>query len=237
MKYLRMGMILIFGLVIALGSSPLLAGSGMGLVVFKKGASYIYKGGVKNKLKNNSLVNPGDTVQTTKSSRVSIQFASGIIVQVGPASRVKISSITAHKSHRDVNLSLSSGSIAGRKKGKYNKLQIRTPTAIASVRGTDFIVETNDESGEPESKVMVDKGRIDVNDKNSDKTVVVKTGTKAVVSKTKGIISGILEAHEKQKFAIMKQFNRQKKANLEMIIEQKRKNQEMLRKQRSLFPR
>ena len=214
--------------VIFIVTAPLAAKSPLGMVVFKKGSVKVIRSGKTKRAGVNFLVEAGDTIRTASGARVSVQLSSGVIFQVGPSSAMKINSLG-----KRINLGLKRGSMSGRfKRGKSRSMRIQTPTAIAGVRGTDFIVEVNDSGGaKPDSKVMVDKGAVNVKDARTGKQAMVKAGNKGVVSVTRGIQTGIMEAYEKQKFAIFEQFNRQKKANIEMLMEMKRKNRDMFNRQ------
>jgi len=201
------------------------AGKPMGLVVFKKGRVYLYRGGKRSVLKKDDLLMARDRIRTGRRAKVSIQFRTGAIFRIGPKSNVTIRSL--HR--KSVAMKLGSGSVAGRVKGY--RVQITTPTAIAGVRGTEFIVE----SSQKKAKVLVNKGIVEVtNPRGVEKKTV--TAGKKVVATTRGLQLSIMQAYEKQKFKIFAEFNRVKKANIEMLIEQKRRNMEMMnRNKKKLF--
>lgn len=204
-------------------SGPLAAKEPLGLIVYKAGEAYLTSGGKTRAAQANELVGRGDTLKT-KSGKVTIQLKAGVVFAISNNTEVNIAKLDDKASA----IKLKQGSVAGQvKSSKGYGFQIIAPTAVAGVRGTDVIVEA-DEKGD--SKVMVENGTVDVSDEQGKEKQAVGDGEKVVCS-TKGIQKGIMDAFEKQKFEIFKEFNRVKKMNLEMIIEQKRQNRELIQKQ------
>ena len=203
---------------------PLSAKEPLGLVVYKNGGALLVSGSRTRNLQTNDLVGQGDVLRTT-TGRITVQLRSGVVFAISPNTNVTVDKLQA----KAVSLKVGQGSVSAQvKKGDGFEFQVVAPTAIAGVRGTDVIVEVEPAKGE--SKVMVENGTVEVTDPSGEKKEVVGDGEK-VTSTTKGIQKGILEAFEKQKFEIFKEFDRVKKANLEMIIEQKRINRDLMKKQ------
>lgn len=204
-------------------------GEPLGLVVYTKGQAHLVHGGKKQNLQKDTLVGAGDSLQTTANGHITVQFRTGVIFRVGPRSNVKVKTLAANA----VRMSVSGGSLGTRlrRPGDY-RIDIETPTAVAGVRGTDVIVEVNEEK--KESKVMVDKGVVEVTDSKGENKTAVEAGTK-VTATTTGLQKGILEAFEKQKFEIFQQFEKEKRKNIEMLIEQKRRNRELMEQQQKMF--
>ena len=90
-------------------------------------------------LKRGSSVFTGDVVETDATSKAKILFADDTVLAIGPKSRVNISDFVLDANGRTVRLRV----LAGRFKvaiakffGGQTDYEIRTPTAVAGVRGT-----------------------------------------------------------------------------------------------------
>ena len=203
---------------------PLSAKEMLGLVVYKTGHAVMVSGSKTKSVHTNDLVGQGDQLKTT-TGRMTVQLRSGVVFAIAPNTQVSVDSLQ----QKGVSLKIKGGSVAAQvKKGGGFSVRIVAPTAIAGVRGTDVIVEADPAKGE--SKVLVENGTVEVADEKGEKKEVVTDGEK-VTCTTQGFQKAILEAFEKQKFAIFQEFNKVKKANLEMIIEQKRINRDIMNKQ------
>lgn len=91
-----------------------------------------------------------DTVKTGENSKVSIFFVDETSVSIGPESTIKIEKLLYSPSqhHREGKLNV----IAGKARFNVSKLfskdssfEVRTPTAVAGVKGTSFIVQVTSE--------------------------------------------------------------------------------------------
>lgn len=124
-------------------------------------------------------VNISETVVTGKKSIVNIVFGKSGVIRINENSSVVIKSI-ADKLNNDTVIDMNKGKVyvtLSKLKGKGFK--VKTPTVVASVRGTSFTV-VSDKKG---SKLSVLKGTVAVNPVKDgqiieDKTVSVETGNK-----------------------------------------------------------
>ncbi len=145
-------MIMVFALTFLINLN--VYGAGTGKVTAYKGKAYLlqYQNGYKKvAIRRNLSVHPKDIVLTKGSGVVKIRMADGSSVTIRPNSRVQFSFVSS-KSQR---INVGNGGLLS----KVNKLRgkkgyhVNTPTTVAGVRGTKFIVEYNE----------ADKGnRIDV---------------------------------------------------------------------------
>ncbi|EKR66490.1 MULTISPECIES: lipoprotein LipL45 [Leptospira] len=86
----------------------------------------------------------GDKVSTKDKSKVDIQFADGSAVRISENSVIDFDALTINsKGNSDTRLALVSGKVFAKvnKASKEDQFSIVTPTAIAGVRGTSFIVD------------------------------------------------------------------------------------------------
>ena len=198
------------------------------LVTHAKGQVSFIRNSKTAALLANEILQSGDTVVTGVTGEATIQFASKTICRIGPGTKVKISELSGNGTQ--VKMDLTNGSVVSRvqKNTAKDNYVVQTPTAIAGVRGTDFIAEA-DKNGE--SKILVDQGSVGVTSLKSGNESVAEQG-QAIVADHQGLKSRIMEEFEKGKFAILEEMEKQKKANFEAIIKEKEKHKILLDEQK-----
>ena len=109
------------------------------LVVRVNGAPTVVRAGKSQPLHRGDIVSPGDTVDTDAASKVKILLADDSVLAIGPRSRVTLQDFLLAPRNRTVHLEV----LAGRFKiaiakffGGTTSYTVRTPTALAGVRGT-----------------------------------------------------------------------------------------------------
>lgn len=115
----------------------------IGRVTKLRGTATLERGGQKSPLAAGAGLRQGDKIATGPSGRLKVTFADGSIVALGAATTLDISRYAGPKSTTARILSLIVGIVratlpAG---GAQRGFEIRTRTAIASVRSTDWIIE------------------------------------------------------------------------------------------------
>jgi hypothetical protein len=135
---------------------------------------------------NGDSVPIGATVRTGPGASCMLKWAGGNVVKVGPLSNVKVVDADKSPSGKETSaLALSNGNImahARKLNTKDSAFSIKTPTAVAGVRGTDLFVEQG-ESG-PASIGVVD-GNVEV--ETGGETVEVDPGTLVTVDESGNI--------------------------------------------------
>ncbi|WP_078125224.1 lipoprotein LipL45 [Leptospira alexanderi] len=99
----------------------------------------------------------GDKVSTKNKSKVDIQFADGSAVRISENSVIDFDALTINsKGNSDTRLALVSGKVFAKvnKASKEDQFSVVTPTAIAGVRGTSFIVDRSTSSDKAVVKVL-----------------------------------------------------------------------------------
>jgi len=127
-------------LMLLLGLVPCVASAGeAGLIARVNGAPTLERAGKTEALKRGNNVFTGDVIETDANSKVKILLNDDSVLAIGPKSRVTVSDFVLAASGRDVRLQV----LAGRFKiaiskffGAHTDYEIRTPTAVAGVRGT-----------------------------------------------------------------------------------------------------
>lgn len=131
------------------------------VVVFAVGDSKIqHADQTEEKAQLGALLKTGDNVVTGDNGKVDIQFADGSSIRISPKSAVDFARLSQDNAGTtDTQIALVSGKVFAKvnKAKKEDNFTVVTPTAIAGVRGTSFIVEAAD--GKP-AKVKVVEGAV-----------------------------------------------------------------------------
>ncbi|MBI5200391.1 MAG: FecR domain-containing protein [Elusimicrobia bacterium] len=99
-------------------------------------ATYQAKGaGDFTPLKAGQPVAAADVIKTEANGKVTLAFSDGSKVQIGPSANVAIESLEPKKMSFKVALGVFDAWVAKLKKRRF---QVKTPTAVASVRGTEL---------------------------------------------------------------------------------------------------
>lgn len=107
------------------------------------------KTGKTDAAKVGSKVHSGDTIASGADSRAKIVMSDKNVINISPDSKITIAKYEndPKKDSRNVELKVDYGKVRASVEQKYdgekNKFNIRTPTAVAGVRGTDFVTGFN----------------------------------------------------------------------------------------------
>lgn len=118
----------------------------VGLFSVVKGTVTIESSGKKSTAKVDSKVFPGDVLVTSADSRAKLTMVDRTSLNISENSKLKIESFPSKGEKKGVLLNLSHGKLRNEVKNTYddkNKYEVKTPTAVAGVRGTDFVVNHN----------------------------------------------------------------------------------------------
>ncbi len=131
------------------------------VVVFAVGDSSIkHADNTLEKAQLGTALKAGDHVVTGDNGKVDVQFPDGSNIRISPKSVIDFSKLSQNnEGTSQTEIALVSGKVFAKvnKAKKDDNFTVVTPTAIAGVRGTSFIVES--ESGQP-SKVKVVDGSV-----------------------------------------------------------------------------
>lgn len=143
-----------------------------GIITFKLGSVKIQQAaGQPVELQIKDAVRPGDTIMTGEKSTAVIQFAENCVVRVDETSTLKVTSITDN--NREIFVQ--QGQVLAKLiRTGNNNATIKTPTAVAGVRGTQFSVNYR----EGKTLVAVTEGKVAVSAARAD-----DTGTQATTPK------------------------------------------------------
>ena len=164
-----------------------------GYVSFYYGNISIIQSGKEVKPKLKLLLKSGDIVKTLKNARMDIQLEKFGIIRINQNSVVDLEKLIK-EANQSITLGLDKGQVLCKlvKLQKGQDFTVNTPTAVAGVRGTTFLVNSEEEK---KSEVVVSEGTVEVANKSEpEKTTEVKQNETARVESDKSglnIMKGI----------------------------------------------
>ncbi len=217
-----------------------------GIVNFVSGDVTVLKDGKNAPAKAGDKVSAGMRIITGAKSFADIYVGINA-VKMTENSDVEIKTLVRDKSNNTekTELYLKNGKVfsrIARKLAKGDSYSVRTPTTIAGVRGTDFVVTQTNGKG----NVACLKGKVRVRsalqteaeyvDINGGQEVTVEKGKELTVvsisEENMRNLRDIIENISELKAEIRQKFENQKREIKEKVIEQKEKNREMINKQK-----
>lgn len=154
------------------------------VVTFVNGSeARIDREGAEIAVKPGEFVFVKDVLITGAKSNIDLQLSEDRVIKIREKSRMEISEMLATiQGATNDSLNLVSGGIYSKvgKMSEGSSFSVRTPTAVAGVRGTEFYVES-DEQGQ--SSVFVTGGKVEVESAVTGQKSVVEEGQKAEVKK------------------------------------------------------
>jgi len=144
--YARATRVLVFWLALfgigAASASDVIVGS----VLAVRGAVFLYAGGGQQPLLANAPVRLADTI-VSGAGKAKIALDDGTIISVGENSRVRVADYERASDTLRTRVNLISGALRllVTKLTPASKFEVETETAIAAVRGTDWVIEATTE--------------------------------------------------------------------------------------------
>lgn len=129
----------------------------------------------------NGEVFVSDTIRTGADGRAEVTFSDGSVLTVGPDSEVAVSFFAPEASESVALLDLISGiaRMTVNKATAWGRFEVRTTTAVASVRGTEYLVEALPDK----TAVFVAEGRVAVSSRAGAGTIILRKGQGVDVTK------------------------------------------------------
>lgn len=133
--------------------------------VVKGDVAVVTKSGTTTKAKIGQKVFPSDKITAGKDSRAKIVMIDKNEINVSPDTQIVIENyqFKPEENKKSVLINVLYGKVRAKVEQKYdtdgNKFQIKTPTAVAGVRGTDFI--TGYDRGSKQSQVVTFHGKVE----------------------------------------------------------------------------
>ncbi len=125
------------------------------------GPVMIKRYGQEIKLEKGVAIYRGDQLVSSEHAQVEISFVDGNKIILQPKSALTVSS---YEPRSKALLALAKGAVRGQVRHKYTEeaFQIQTKTAIAGVRGTDFLVISSDKNQDHNTDVYVFEGQVNL---------------------------------------------------------------------------
>ncbi len=115
-----------------------------------------------NRAMPNQALKVNDQIRTGEKSRCEISLTGGGKIRIGENSELVLTEANVKPMEKEFNATLKSGNAWVSAKaafGEKKNVSVRTPTAVAAIRGTVYRTQ----AGEEESSVLVYEGKVDVN--------------------------------------------------------------------------
>jgi len=130
-------------------------------------------------LKINDEIFKGNVIHTYDESICEILFPDGSVSKMTANSKLAVADIKKSSKGKTSLLTGIGKFFFKIKKSIGQSFTVKTPTAVASIRGTEFVIE-NTSAG---TNIFVQNGIVDFSDKNGANTVQVKAGQKSTIKK------------------------------------------------------
>jgi len=215
-----------------------------GIVNFMNGEVHLIVGGKKSAAKVGEVITQGMKIITGDKSFVDIYFGENAVkVLSNTVIEIKQLIVNMENNSEETELLIEKGqafSKISKKLSKNDSYKVRTPTTIAAIRGTDFLVSEENGKG----KVSCLDGKVAVRDAtvkdsrevelNAGEEVEVEPGkdlsVRGISESSKKDIKRILNDIREMRKDIRKRFEEEREAIRKQVVEQKEKNREMVQK-------
>ena len=156
--------LLTFSILVFFVSDVNTAGKQFGKISLPLGKVEVQATGVEawEKAKPNRPVFEGDVIRTAPKSRAEITLQGGGKMRIGENSELELTAANVKPMTKNFSANLKKGNIFVSAKavfGEKKSVSVRTPTAVAAIRGTKYRAK----AGDDESEVLVYDGKVDVN--------------------------------------------------------------------------
>ena len=156
--------LLTFSILVFFVSDINTAGKQFGKISLPLGKVEVQATGVEawEKAKSNRPVFEGDVIRTAPKSRAEITLQGGGKMRIGENSELELTAANVKPMAKNFSANLKKGNIFVSAKavfGEKKSVSVRTPTAVAAIRGTKYRAK----AGDDESEVLVYDGKVDVN--------------------------------------------------------------------------
>jgi hypothetical protein len=152
----------------------------VGIVKELEGKVWIKRGADKEALAVGSIVNQSDKIETEAKSKVMVQFTDGNSIVITEKSVVELATFNFNEdiTKRNTLLNLIKGKVRSNVKMKYTGkeqsfFQVKTPVAVAGVRGTDFIVSFGEDRNDLVSNIETLHGEVEFRSQVDTQSTIV----------------------------------------------------------------
>ena len=207
----------------------------LAIATFVKGKVYYRRKNKVKRVKLHNIFHMKDVIYTSKRSRVSIQIGPSSIIQLAQKSKITLGNLLEAKTKRNILLKLNNGQVYAKvikKLRKDSSFKVAMPTAIAGVRGTQFMVSENKSAKKKKdipSGVYVKEGNVAVNSLEPADDEQVNIGAREQLLIKQGKMQkSVIDSYIEGKMKILETLNLMKENNYKIMKEQRDKSQKIL---------
>lgn len=178
----------------------------------------------------------------TKKGKMDVQIGPVAVLHLSPYSTVKLSELSEFDQKTNISVDLESGrgyTKFAKKMGPGSKYTIKSPTLVAGIRGTEFILSAGDEAPEQHEDadipagVFVNTGVVAVSPATREEEVIELQPGEQVTGVDNALVKGVMEDFIKKKMKLFKQLNAMKEAQYKIMEREKNRQIELLEKVKS----
>ncbi len=209
------------------GGASVFADRPAAIVILAAGEREIIQTGQHLDLEAQDLVYAGDIIETGKDGKVSVQSSSGVIFQIGTDAIVKIGDLAVTGTGSSLLIDLQRGSVAAsvaHGSGSHD-VRITTPTATASVRGTEFLVEADEE----ETSILVEEGEIEVEDRMGGRARA-RAGRIMKARRLQKMMESIMDDSHRRRLRVLEEFRSRRDSHFQERLEKIRAGRQRIRR-------
>jgi hypothetical protein len=151
-----------------------------------------------------SKIESGSEIQTAAQGRLKIRFIDGSVVILSDGSTLRVTDFVVNENSRrksarfELDIGLISQRVAPSENGSWN---VKTPTVVTAVRGTEYIIEVKPDKG---TDVSIQSGAVSVNSLKKTRAlpVILKTTNAGTNCDSEGTCSAAKEWNEERLKAV-----------------------------------
>ena len=210
-------------------------------VLTATGECYYERDGKADFAKVKTIFFKGDRVYTMK-GKMDVQIGPNAVLHLAPYTTIKITDMSELEKKASIAVDLESGrgyTKFTKQMAPGSKYTIKTPTTVAAVRGTEFIMSAGNETPEPAEDtdipagVFVNHGKVAVSPaEREDQAQEIGQGEQITyVDNT--AVKAVMEDFIRQKMELFKKLNAMKEAQYRILEREKNRQIEALEKVRN----
>lgn len=175
----------------------------------------------------------------TKKGKMDVQIGPVAVLHLAPYSTIRLSDLTEQDRKTNIVVDLESGrgyTKFATKMGPGSKYTIKSPTLVAGIRGTEFVLSAGDESPQPHEDsdipqgVFVNTGVVAVSPASREEEIIELQPGEQVTGVDNALVKGVMEDFIKKKMKLFKQLNAMKEEQYRILEREKNRQIELLEK-------
>ncbi|MFZ5629462.1 MAG: FecR family protein [Spirochaetota bacterium] len=175
----------------------------------------------------------------TKKGKMDVQIGPVAVLHLAPYSTIRLSDLSEQDRKTNIVVDLESGrgyTKFAKKMGQGSKYTIKSPTLVAGIRGTEFVLSAGDESPQPHEDsdipqgVFVNTGVVAVSPASREDEIIELQPGEQVTGVDNALVKGVMEDFIRKKMKLFKQLNAMKEEQYRILEREKNRQIELLEK-------